>query len=63
MILKMCSKREMSSAKDIGLWLSSRMACVASSAVASSMRSRFVNLSFQWNGERDGGESGVKRSG
>ena len=48
---------------DAGLPLESTTACVASRAVASSMRSRFVNLSFHRYGERVGGESGVNNSG
>ena len=48
---------------DAGLPLESTTACMASRAVASSMRSRFVNLSFHRYGERVGGESGVKSSG
>ena len=63
MILNSCSRLDISSANDIGLPLSARIACVASRAVASSMRSRFVNLSFHRYGERVGGESGVKSSG
>ena len=48
---------------DAGLPLESTTACVASRAVASSMRSRFVNLSFHRYGERVGRESGVNSSG
>ena len=63
MMLNSCSRLDISSANDIGLPLFARIACVASRAVASSMRSRFVNLSFHRYGERAGGESGVKSSG
>ena len=61
--LKAKEKCSMSLVKDTGLPLLSRIAWEVSSAVASSIKSRLVNLSFQCSGDGGGGIVGEKSSG